>query len=121
MSANLLRDYLQEIAWEQGSSPHESDKEFQELVNMNSDELRGWLEEGESADVQVGRKLVEVLEHHPEGQSSHYTDAEIPHVRRVISYCKRHLAQEESAKRNPHSRSYRSLKNWGHYALKEFP
>lgn len=37
----------------------------------------------------------------------------------VVSYCKRHLAQEETAKRNTDSKSYKSLKNWGHDALKE--
>lgn len=39
-------------------------------------------------------------------------------MRRVVSYCKRHLAQEGGAKMDPGSRSYRSLKNWGHDALK---
>ncbi|CAI7602214.1 unnamed protein product [Penicillium pancosmium] len=112
---------------------------------MTPGELRHWLEEpdsqssgwasdsgetigherrvqftGENLDRQGrGRKIVNILERNPEGQPGRYTDAEIDHMRRVVSYCKRHLAQEESAKRNPHSRSYRSLKNWGHDALKE--
>lgn len=65
-----------------------------------------------------GRKIVEILEHNPSRKPSGYDDAEIDHMRKVVSYCKRHLAQEETAKRNPGSRSYRSLKNWGHDALK---
>ena len=39
-------------------------------------------------------------------------------MRKVASYCKRHLAQEETAKRDTESKSYKSLKNWGHDALK---
>jgi hypothetical protein len=31
---------------------------------------------------------------------------------------KRHLAHEETAKRDTESKSYRSLKNWGHDAQK---
>lgn len=38
--------------------------------------------------------------------------------RKVVSYCKRHLAQEQKAKENTDSKSYKSLKNWGHDALK---
>jgi len=37
---------------------------------------------------------------------------------KVVSYCKRHLAQEENAKRDTSSKSYKSLKNWGHDPLK---
>lgn len=40
-------------------------------------------------------------------------------MRKVVSYCKRHLAQEEQAKHNTNSKSYKSLKNWGHDVLKE--
>lgn len=39
-------------------------------------------------------------------------------MRRVVAYCKRHLAQEEKAKQNTERRSYKSLKNWGHDPLK---
>lgn len=39
-------------------------------------------------------------------------------MRKVVSYCKRHLAQEGKAKQDSSSRSYRSLKNWGHDAQK---
>lgn len=43
---------------------------------------------------------------------------DIPHMRKVVSYCKRHLAQEEKAKQDKSSKSYKSLKNWGHDAQK---
>jgi hypothetical protein len=43
---------------------------------------------------------------------------DLAHMRKVVSYCKRHLAQEENAKKNTDGKSYKSLKNWGHDALK---
>lgn len=43
-----------------------------------------------------------------------YDDEDIQHMRKVVAYCKRHLAQEEKAKKDPNSKSARSLKNWGH-------
>jgi hypothetical protein len=66
-----------------------------------------------------GRKIVKILEDNPTGNLSGYSDQDIDHMRRVVSYCKRHLAQEEKAKQDTNSKSYRSLKNWGHDSLKE--
>jgi len=43
---------------------------------------------------------------------------DLAHMRKVVSYCKRHLAQEEKAKQDTNSKSYKSLKNWGHDAQK---
>jgi hypothetical protein len=42
-----------------------------------------------------------------------YDEEDIPHMCKVIAYCKQHLAQEENAKQDPNSKSARSLKNWG--------
>ncbi|KAL2858484.1 hypothetical protein BJY01DRAFT_201285 [Aspergillus pseudoustus] len=98
---------------------------------MTANELRDWLREeqsqssgwknesGETTGHESGRKIVTILEHNPNKDPSSYSDEDVDHMRRVVSYCKRHLAQEEAAKRNPDSKSYRSLKNWGHDALKE--
>jgi hypothetical protein len=36
----------------------------------------------------------------------------------AVSYCKRHSVQEEKAKQDINSKSYRSLKNQGHDAQK---
>ncbi|KAJ5093002.1 hypothetical protein N7456_008863 [Penicillium angulare] len=105
--------------------------EFNELVNMTPKELRDWLkdeksisagwvnETGETTGHESGRKIVNILEHNPDGNASDYSDSDIVHMRKVVSYCKRHLAQEEAAKHDTTSKSYRSLKNWGHDALKE--
>ncbi|KAL4914976.1 hypothetical protein BDW62DRAFT_134096 [Aspergillus aurantiobrunneus] len=106
--------------------------EFNGLVNMTANELRDWLKEEQSQSSgwtgeggsetighESGRKIVSILEHNPTKDPSSYSDDEIDHMRRVVSYCKRHLAQEETAKQDTGSKSYRSLKNWGHDALKE--
>ncbi|KAI5847161.1 hypothetical protein DFP73DRAFT_544399 [Morchella snyderi] len=106
--------------------------EFNGLVNMSSGELSEWLEEdasifsgwtkdgtGETVGHQSGRHIVNILENNPDRVPEKYRDEDIDHMRKVVSYCKRHLAQEEQAKKNTNSKSYKSLKNWGHDALKE--
>ncbi|KAJ5572386.1 hypothetical protein N7535_006046 [Penicillium sp. DV-2018c] len=105
--------------------------EFNGLVNMTSTELRDWLrqeqsqssgwkgESGETIGHESGRKIVQILERNPTDNPAEYSDQDIDHMRRVVSYCKRHLAQEERVKHNTDSKSYRSLKNWGHDSLKE--
>ncbi|KAJ5543627.1 hypothetical protein N7461_009630 [Penicillium sp. DV-2018c] len=105
--------------------------EFNDLVNMTSTELRDWLRQeqsqssgwkGESCETighESGRKIVQILERNPTDNPAEYSDQDIDHMRRVVSYCKRHLAQEERVKHNTDSKSYRSLKNWGHDSLKE--
>merc|ERR1712093_511056 len=65
-----------------------------------------------------GRRIVEILKKNPQKDPESYDEDDIDHMRRVVAYCKRHLAQEEKAKQNTDSKSYKSLKNWGHDALK---
>lgn len=82
----------------------------------------GWTKDdgsGESVGHESGRKIVDILRRNPEKDPEAFEEDDIQHMRKVVSYCKRHLAQEEKAKQNAESRSYRSLKNWGHDALKE--
>ncbi|KGO65226.1 Protein of unknown function DUF3140 [Penicillium italicum] len=98
---------------------------------MSATELSSWLEQeqsltsgwprgsGETIGHESGRMIVQILEHNPTGNPSDYNDQDIDHMRRVVSYCKRHLAQEERPKQDTSSKSYRSLKNWGHDSLKE--
>lgn len=74
--------------------------------------------DGETVGHESGRKIIAILEKNPKKDAQKYEDDDIEHMRRVVAYCKRHLAQEEKAKRDTESRSYRSLKNWGHDALK---
>ncbi|KAI9701678.1 MAG: hypothetical protein M1820_006449 [Bogoriella megaspora] len=107
-------------------------KEFNEIVNMSADELRDWLGSEESAGSgwskddgsgetighESGRKIIAILEKNPNKDPEVYEQEDIDHMRKVVAYCKRHLAQEQSAKQNPESKSFKSLKNWGHDALK---
>lgn len=65
-----------------------------------------------------GRKIIEILKKNPEKDPSKYDEDDVAHMRRVAAYCKRHLAQEEKAKQDTSSKSYKSLKNWGHDAQK---
>jgi hypothetical protein len=97
--------------------------EFGDAVNMTRKELENWLgtEEsqsvgqgnGESKGHQSGRKIVEILEKN----KSDYTDDDIDHMRRVVSYVHRHQSQKpEGDMKN--SNWHRSLLNWGHDPLK---
>ena len=77
-------------------------EEFHEAVNMSRKELEDWLETEESKEVgqkdgdseskghKSGRKIVEVLEK----AESDYTDEDIDHMRRVVSYVHRHQGQK---------------------------
>ena len=64
--------------------------------------------------VSSGRKIVEILQKNPTKDPKKYDEEDIAHMRKVVSYNKRHLAQEEKAKQDPESKSAKSLKNWGH-------
>ncbi|KAH0288536.1 hypothetical protein KCU62_g5084, partial [Aureobasidium sp. EXF-3399] len=103
-------------------------KEFNELVNMGPDELKEWLGgedsagagwskddgSGETIGHESGRKIIEILEKNPKKDPSKYDEDDISHMRKVVAYNKRHLAQEGKAKQDPESKSAKSLKNWGH-------
>lgn len=54
-----------------------------------------------------GGKIVHILEKNPDKDSSKYEQDDIDHMRRVVSYCKRHLAQEGKAKQDANSKSYK--------------
>jgi hypothetical protein len=59
---------------------------------------------------------IDILERNPDGDADAYTDEDIAHMRKVTSYCKRHLAQEEASLNDKSdeeaekTKSYRSLK-----------
>ncbi|MCJ1303196.1 hypothetical protein MMC08_006004 [Hypocenomyce scalaris] len=103
-------------------------EEFNELVNMTPQELEAWLKEessqssgwnkdddsGETIGHESGRKIIEILDKNPNKDPDSYEEEDIAHMRKVVAYCKRHLAQEGKAKQDPESKSARSLKNWGH-------
>ena len=101
-------------------------EEFVEAVNMSRKELEEWLETEESNEVgqkdggseskghESGRKIVEILDKN----ESDYTDDDIDHMRRVVSYVHRHQAQKPETEDVEESRWRYSLLNWGHDPLK---
>ncbi|HVF00024.1 MAG TPA: DUF3140 domain-containing protein [Rubrobacteraceae bacterium] len=100
-------------------------EEFHEAVNMSRNELEDWLETEESKEVgqkdgdseskghESGRKIIEVLEK----EESDYTNDDIEHMRRVVSYVHRHQAQKPKGDVEDSNWRY-SLMNWGHDPLK---
>jgi hypothetical protein len=96
-------------------------QEFDEAVNMGHEELEEWLKTEESKEVgqkdggdesrghESGRKIVEIL-----GKNkSDYTEEDIDHMRRVVSYVHRHQAQGPKGSVEDSKWRY-SLMNWGH-------
>ncbi|KAI3396142.1 hypothetical protein diail_405, partial [Diaporthe ilicicola] len=112
--------------------------EFNEYVNMTASELEKWLKSDESGEAgwrkdggdgksvgqDSGEKIIEILKANPKKDPEKYTEDQIQHMRKVASYCKRHLAQESGSleEKDPEeakkTKSYISLKNWGHDPLK---
>ncbi|PWN90567.1 hypothetical protein FA10DRAFT_267020 [Acaromyces ingoldii] len=118
-----------------GKPDEEVIEEFNELVNMSASELEKWLKTDssessgwgdgdETVGHESGRKIVDILKRNPKKDPSKYTEEDIAHMRKVVSYNKRHLAQEEKMKDTKskeeleQSKSVRSLRNWGHDPLK---
>jgi hypothetical protein len=93
--------------------------EFHQVVNMTSEELESWLETDESKAVgqkdgeeesighKSGKHIIQLL------QQDNYTDDDLSHMKKVISYVHRHTAQRPSGDIE-NSRWCYSLKNWGH-------
>jgi hypothetical protein len=98
--------------------------QFQEAVNLDADELEAWLctEEsqsvgfrpsgsGESVGHASGRRIVEIL------RSRHPREDDHGHMRKVVGYVHRHLAQRPRGDVT-HTRWRYSLLNWGHDPLR---
>jgi hypothetical protein len=103
--------------------------EFREAVNMTAPELRDWLETElshsvgwrgtdpmlhESIGHASGRWIADILEK----PSARLNDDDYGHMRRVVGYVRRHLAQEPANLVT--SRWRYSLMNWGHDPLKRY-
>ncbi|UBF26547.1 DUF3140 domain-containing protein [Kovacikia minuta CCNUW1] len=99
--------------------------EFQQVVNMAPKELESWLKTRESQQVgqkngddesighQSGKRIVQLLNQ----KKLDYTEDDLHHMHRVISYVHRHSAQRPSGDVE-HTRWRYSLMNWGHDPLK---
>ncbi|OBH53599.1 DUF3140 domain-containing protein [Mycobacterium sp. E2479] len=96
-------------------------RQFRDTVNMTAGELDKWLDTEESKSVgekkggdestghASGRHIVEILE----AKRADLTDADYAHMRKVVGYAKRHLAQRPRGKVDESPWRY-SLMNWGH-------
>jgi hypothetical protein len=108
----------------------ETIKAFHEAVNMTPAALKKWLgtpesqevgwkgEDGHGAGESVGhhsgRQIVEILGK----KRGDLTDDDLAHMKKVVGYVHRHLAQGGPAEDKEHSRWRYSLMNWGHDPLK---
>ncbi|QYC41176.1 hypothetical protein Nocox_17835 [Nonomuraea coxensis DSM 45129] len=105
---------------------HEIAAEFGRAVNMTAQELERWLATEESRSVgqkedgaaestghESGRRIVALLRRGKSG----WGDDDYAHMRKVIGYVHRHLAQRPSGDVRETRWRY-SLMNWGHDPLK---
>ncbi|MYR44750.1 DUF3140 domain-containing protein [Streptomyces sp. SID5910] len=98
--------------------------DFRELVNMTPAELEKWLATDESRDAgqhqdggestghASGRRIVEILR----AKKGDLSDDDYHHMRKVVGYVRRHLAQRPSGDVRD-TRWRHSLMNWGHDPL----
>ena len=98
---------------------------FKAAVNMTAKQLQKWLDGEESKQVgqvkpgekesigrQSGKRIVKILGK----KKAELTEGDYAHMRKVVSYVRRHLAQEP---RNIETSRWRySLMNWGHDPVK---
>lgn len=108
------------------NDPKAIQEEFHEAVNLTAKQLESWLETEESQSVgqkknddeaighKSGKHIVEILNK----QKSDYTDDDLAHMKKVVSYIYRHSAQRPSGDVEDTRWRY-SLMNWGHDPLKE--
>lgn len=102
----------------------ETRREFGDAVNMTAQQLDDWLRTdeskaagqhdggGESVGHQSGRRIVELLR----TKKADLTGDDHAHMRKVVGYVHRHLAQRPSG--DVRDTTWRhSLMNWGHDPL----
>lgn len=100
--------------------------EFGRLANMSQAELRAWLETPQSRKVgmvrkgeteSVGRQSAKKILQIRDTAAADLTDADYRHMKKVIGYCRRHLAQRPWGDVTD-TRWRWSLMNWAHDPLK---
>jgi hypothetical protein len=105
-------------------------KDFNDAVNMAPTELEKWLDSddskrvgwkgedgkgsGESVGHKSGKRIVELKR----TKRADLTDDDYAHMRKVVGYVHRHMAQGGPAEDKEHSDWRYSLMNWGHDPLK---
>lgn len=108
-------------------------REFKQVVNMTPSALERWLTRDTSKQVgwaggttkskpggkeSVGHRSGERIVKLKRTRQSDLTTADLAHMRKVIGYVKRHLAQRPSGDVRE-TRWRASLMNWGHDPLKD--
>lgn len=99
--------------------------DWQEAVNMTASELERWLnteesnsvgqsDGGESVGHESGRRIAAILR----SRKADLNDDDADHMRKVVGYIHRHLAQKPSSGIEDSPWRY-SLMNWGHDPLKK--
>ena len=101
--------------------------DFKDAVNMSASELEKWLKTAESRAVgqkssdnaesvghDSGRRIIKILR----ARKGDLTDADEAHMRKVVGYVHRHLAQRPNGDVEDSKWRY-SLMNWGHDPLKK--
>ena len=101
-------------------------EEFDDAVNMTAKQLESWLKTDESKSVgqkddgddesighKSGKHIIDILQK----KKDDYTDDDISHMRKVVSYVHRHSAQKPDGDIEDTPWRY-SLMNWGHDPLK---
>jgi hypothetical protein len=101
-------------------------KEFRDAVNMTAGELEKWLDTDESQSVgqksggsesvghASGRRIIEITR----AKKGDLGKDDYEHMRKVVGYVHRHLAQKPSGDIEDTPWRY-SLMNWGHDPLKK--
>ena len=102
-------------------------KEFDAAVNMTPAALRKHLDSdasksvgqksggGEATGHKEGRRILEIKAK----KKADLTDDDYGHMRKVVGYVRRHLAQGGKSRNDPDSAWALSLMNWGHDPSKE--
>ncbi|EIE98999.1 DUF3140 domain-containing protein [Saccharomonospora glauca] len=101
-------------------------QDWNDAVNMTAEELEDWLETPESRSVgdksddeestghRSGRRIVRLLR----TKKNELDEDDAAHMRKVVSYVHRHLAQRPDGDVS-HTPWRYSLMNWGHDPLKD--
>lgn len=102
-------------------------RDFKQVVNMTPNQLQKWLGTDESRRVgwkkdgdesvghESGRRILDILS----SSKERWSDDDYAHMRKVVGYVRRHMAQGPT-KQDAETSDWRySLMNWGHDPLKD--
>ena len=102
-------------------SADDTRRDFHDAVNMTASELESWLDTddsravgqkddgGESTGHASGRRIIDLLR----TKKDDLSDSDLAHMRKVVGYVHRHLAQKPAGDVRDTAWRY-SLMNWGH-------